>query len=116
MSGFVYVLSNPCMPGMVKIGWTERHPANRARELQTTGVAEPFKIEFAFWSGWAAQIESMVHQALEAHRVAGNREFFQTEPFSAVFLIINTAVSLSTGECWKLQQMDDERGGQSNGR
>lgn len=37
--GIVYVLTNPSMPGMVKIGMTERSEMDaRLKELYTTGV------------------------------------------------------------------------------
>ena len=43
--GWVYVLTNPAMPGLVKIGLTSRNPQVRAAELtQATGVPAPFVI------------------------------------------------------------------------
>ncbi|WP_220385717.1 GIY-YIG nuclease family protein, partial [Klebsiella pneumoniae] len=45
MEGWVYVLSNPCMPGIYKVGMTTTSPEVRARELSSaTGVPAPFKI------------------------------------------------------------------------
>lgn len=76
-SGFVYVLSNPAFPGVVKVGVTSKHPAERASELQTTGVPCPFKIEMAIYSEYAREIELAVHEHLSEKRVAMNREFFQ---------------------------------------
>ena len=40
-------MSNPAMPGLVKVGFTTDTPDVRARELYTTGVPLPFKVEFA---------------------------------------------------------------------
>lgn len=37
-SGFVYLLSNPHMPGFVKIGFTERDVFERAKELSAATV------------------------------------------------------------------------------
>lgn len=46
--GIVYVLSNEAMPGLVKIGRTNRDDLEvRLRELYTTGVPLPFKCEYA---------------------------------------------------------------------
>ena len=46
--GIVYVLTNPSMPGMVKIGMTERSEMDaRLKELYTTGVPLPFDCKFA---------------------------------------------------------------------
>ena len=42
--GIVYLLTNPCMPGIVKIGKTSRTDLqNRMKELYTTGVPVPFE-------------------------------------------------------------------------
>ena len=39
----VYVLTNPAMPGLVKIGRTDQDDANtRIAQLYTTGVPVPF--------------------------------------------------------------------------
>ena len=40
-------MSNPAMPGLLKVGFTTDTPDVRARELYTTGVPLPFKVEFA---------------------------------------------------------------------
>lgn len=43
MKGLVYLLTNPAMPGIVKIGLTTRGDMNqRLQELFTTGVPVPF--------------------------------------------------------------------------
>jgi hypothetical protein len=47
-SGHIYVLINPSIPGLVKIGKTTRDPESRAKELsQATGVATPFYVAFS---------------------------------------------------------------------
>jgi hypothetical protein len=47
--GFVYVLSNPAMPGLLKVGSTVGPVEKRAAGLsRMTGVPEPFKIEGTF--------------------------------------------------------------------
>lgn len=44
--GFVYVLSNAGMPGLLKIGSSTKVPTARAAELNTTGVPSPFEVEY----------------------------------------------------------------------
>ena len=45
--GIVYVLTNPAMPRMVKIGRTGREIGARLSDLYTTGVPLPFECEYA---------------------------------------------------------------------
>lgn len=46
--GIVYLLTNPCMPGLVKIGMTTREDMDsRIKELYSTGVPVPFECQFA---------------------------------------------------------------------
>lgn len=48
MKGLVYLLTNPAMPGIVKIGLTTRGDmGQRLQELFTTGVPVPFDCVFA---------------------------------------------------------------------
>jgi hypothetical protein len=45
--GFIYILINPSMAGLVKIGKTTRDPEARAKELsQATGVPTPFYVAY----------------------------------------------------------------------
>jgi hypothetical protein len=42
---WVYVLSNPTLPAMLKIGYTKNQPEERARQISNaTGVALPYKV------------------------------------------------------------------------
>jgi len=45
--GLVYVLTNPAMPRLVKIGQTTDKITSRMNELNTTGVPLPFECLFA---------------------------------------------------------------------
>lgn len=75
-SGFVYLLSNPYMPGLVKIGFTERDVFERAKELSAaTGVPAPYVVE-AYFPARNASDEAAIHQALVDNRVP-DREFFK---------------------------------------
>ncbi len=45
--GIVYILTNPAMPNLVKIGMTTRLEVGiRMSELYTTGVPVPFECSF----------------------------------------------------------------------
>lgn len=46
--GIVYLLTNPVMPGLVKICMTTQEDIDkRMKELYTTGVPVPFECQFA---------------------------------------------------------------------
>lgn len=75
--GYVYILSNESMPGLVKIGRTSRAAEGRAQELFVTGVPTPFKVEESLLFPDAKRAESDLHKKLRKHRVYHGREFFR---------------------------------------
>lgn len=85
--GFVYVLSNPSIPGLVKIGRTDRPVEERAAELsRDSGVLEPFEIEAYFAVDDADTAENEVHRALSVYRKP-DREFFLLDVKRAIGLV-----------------------------
>ena len=77
--GFVYILSNPCMPGLIKIGMTENDVFQRAAELSaSTGVPEPYAVEAYTACQDPRKSESALHALFESKRKP-NREFFETQ-------------------------------------
>ena len=79
-NGYVYVLMNPSLKNMVKIGKTTREPEERAKELSAaTGVPTPFIVVYSCLFESCTEAESFVHTYLESNgfRVASNREFFE---------------------------------------
>lgn len=88
MKGYIYILSNPSMPTLVKIGKTTTSPAQRMQELHSTGVPTPFELEFAAEVSDCDACERMAHHLLEEHRVSVNREFFEVSVQSAIMEIL----------------------------
>src|SRR5438105_2208147 len=75
IAGYIYVLSNPKMHGLLKIGFSTRQVQERVAELSSaTGVPVAFEIEAYFWSIDPEGDENRIHAALEKQRVKG-REF-----------------------------------------
>jgi hypothetical protein len=75
--GLVYVLSNPSMPGLVKIGRTERDVQQRVAELSAaSGVPAAFVLEAAYPAIDSGAAEAAVHVRLAQFRLPG-REFFR---------------------------------------
>ena len=78
-SQWVYVLTNPTMPGLCKIGFTKNKPSERVKQINAgTGVAMDFVVEWAFPCFNAHDVEQQVHKYLEDNgfRVNKNKEFF----------------------------------------
>ena len=89
--GFLYVLSNPTMPGLIKIGKTSRDPTDRVRELSAaTGVATPFVLIYSQPTNDCNTTEKWVHQELEqrGYRMNAGREFFSCPVHEAVEVIL----------------------------
>jgi hypothetical protein len=89
--GFVYALINPSMPGLVKVGRTERDPTVRVSELSgVTGVAPPCILVFhqAFEDCELAERHAHAVLEREGRRFAANREFFETQPTTAIHAIL----------------------------
>lgn len=89
--GYIYCLSNPSMPNLLKIGMTTRTPEERAKELFTTGVATPFHIEFSREVTNPEQKEKEIHKILENYRIP-SREFFNISVDEAM-MVIDTHLS-----------------------
>jgi T5orf172 domain-containing protein len=89
--GSVYVLLNPAMQGIVKIGRTERAVHARARELQTTGVPKQFIVLWHEYVHDSDAVEKKVHTLFSNSRVDRRREFFRVEPRDAIRALIQIA-------------------------
>lgn len=94
MKGWVYVLTNPCMPGIVKIGKTTRDPDGRANELYTTGVPMPFRVCRKILTLDANRVEADAHRGLSEFRINSSREFFSCSPSDAFNAIVMSHVEL----------------------
>jgi hypothetical protein len=81
MSGFVYCFSNPAMPGLVKVGFTESPIEQRLEDANSsTWVPMPFVPEFARYVKDPRGKEQTLHKLFHAQRVSMKREFFRLEP------------------------------------
>lgn len=86
--GIVYVLTNPVMPGLVKIGKTSRDEVRtRLNELYSTGVPAPFDCAYAARVEDESKVERAFHQAFGPYRINKKREFFKIEADQAITLL-----------------------------
>ncbi|MFV3386150.1 GIY-YIG nuclease family protein [Pseudomonas sp. NY15364] len=83
MEGHVYILSNEHVPNLLKIGFTDRDPEVRARELSNnTGVPGYWIVQKHWLVENAHSLEQRIFKDLSSQRVTG--EFFKLELNDAI--------------------------------
>jgi hypothetical protein len=88
--GWVYVISIKAMPNLVKIGFSDRDPVNRAAELKVgTGVPFSYEVVYDALVDSPRSIEQLVHKALEEERE--DKEWFRCDWAHAVSLVRQAA-------------------------
>jgi hypothetical protein len=97
--GRVYVLSNPAMPGLLKIGYTMNTVEGRVKELSlATGVPTQFSIEYQVECRDPAGLEAHAHTFFQSKRYNGNREFFSISINEAIDVLRQNAIELLAEE------------------
>lgn len=87
---YVYLLTNPGYPDLVKVGMTIHSVEGRVASINATSTVHEWIPKFALpvSKGTALKVEQSVHKALEHCRVTsdkGNtREFFRIDPIEAL--------------------------------
>lgn len=89
-AGWLYVISSPSLPGMVKIGCTKRlNPTIRVRELSSSSLPYSFKTHCFVFNDDCFALETQMHHYFDAQRVAPDREFFYITPQQAIDALKN---------------------------
>jgi len=84
-AGFVYILINPGMPGLVKIGFTTDQSTARAVQLsRPTGVPADFDLVYDELVRDCAAVEHRLHERFAANRFSSRREFFRVPVRQAI--------------------------------
>jgi hypothetical protein len=85
MAEIIYLLSNPAMPGLLKIGKTDKDDmAARMRALYTTGVPVPFDCVYACVVESNEAVGKALHERFAKKRINPKREFFAVKAKTAV--------------------------------
>lgn len=101
--GYVYILINISMPGLVKVGKSTRSPEIRAAELsQASGVPHSFQIVYQTLVDNCDLAEREVHRFLNPFRENSNREFFRI-PVNRAIDVLRKVISENN-----LQESDHE--------
>lgn len=89
-AGYLYVISSPSLPDMVKIGVTRRlNPSIRVKELSSSSLPFPFELNAYCFNNDAFELESNMHDYFDAYRVSPNREFFYIPIEQAIDVLKN---------------------------
>jgi hypothetical protein len=91
--GWVYVIDNQAMPGLVKVGYSTKDPTLRAKELAGTGTPHPFRVIFDALVDEPREVEQAVRAILDQHREA--KEWFKCSSSLAIAAIRSSAKVLN---------------------
>ncbi len=87
--GYVYCFANDSMPGILKIGMTERTPEERLNEANTSNTWKPptpYYIVCSKKVNDPKEKEKKIHAFLKEDRLQTNREFFRISVDKVVLL------------------------------
>ena len=83
--GWVYIITNKAMPGLVKVGFSTKDPVLRASELNHTGAPHPFEVAYDILVEEPRDVEQKVHDALREKREG--KEWFRCSVEEAISAI-----------------------------
>ena len=89
MEGWVYVMENRAMPGLVKLGQSTHIPEWRARQLSSTSVPYPFTVAYRALVDDYRRVETASKAVLG--RCREGKEFYRCGPGQAAEVIRQVA-------------------------
>ena len=99
MKGWVYVISNISMQGIVKVGYSTKDPELRAEELNHTGAPHPYLVDYDMLVENPREVEQKAHKILRAWRE--NKEWFCCSTEEAIAAIKQAADGAEIVESYK---------------
>lgn len=86
--GYVYILTNTSLKGLLKIGSTTYGAEKRAKQLsRTTSLPTPFDVAYEVYVSNYEDFEDIVHSELNDYRINPKREFFNVTLDKAIEVI-----------------------------
>ncbi|MDR3182206.1 MAG: GIY-YIG nuclease family protein [Planctomycetaceae bacterium] len=121
--GYVYILTNPCMPGWVKIGMTDKTVEERVKSLNShDNIPLRFRIYAFLETENAYNVEQSIHKIIDAvdaelharEELEGGgtreREFFDMSPAAAYTVFEQVAALLGdSAKLTKIEPTEKER-------
>lgn len=104
--GYVYILINPSLDGLVKIGKTSRSSESRAAEISRgSGVPTAYNVVCEEFVSDCDTVERRLHQMFSACRINPNREFFRVPLKEAVRALHEVAAEFGESETLRGAEM-----------
>lgn len=91
LTGSVYVLSNPALTELVKVGYTTRCAQVRASELSDAGVPGKWEVTCEIGTNRPEQVKEEVHSRLSHHRHRSEGQFLEVGPRKAARVVKSAA-------------------------
>lgn len=88
MKGWVYIITNPSIPNVLKVGWSKNDPKLRAEQFNT-GAPDNYIVEYDALVDEPDKIEKQAHSLLEEHDK--KKEWFRCDISIAVMAIRESA-------------------------
>ena len=87
--GFIYIMSNRSMPGVLKVGLTTKALIYRQKELSTTGIPTPFEVEkiYQIDQKLLRDVEKEAHSILKNKNLHHGKEFFKASSKDCEFAV-----------------------------
>ena len=89
MKGWVYIISNKGMPGLIKIGYSSKDPELRAKELDGSGAPHPYEVDYEILVPDPYLVEQEAHRKLSDKKEA--KEWFRASLDDGVLAIRSVA-------------------------
>lgn len=108
--GIVYILTNPAIPNMIKIGMTTQSDVKlrMAQLYSSSGVPLPFECVYAARVANHEKVEKALHTAFGPDRVNPKREFFEIDAAQAIAIIKLMELEDVTPQVAKEKEQVDE--------
>jgi hypothetical protein len=101
--GWVYIITNEAMPGLVKVGYSTKDPSLRAGELNHTGSPTPYQVVYDALVPAPREVEQRAHAALKEYRAG--KEWFRcsaSKATEAIRSVVGDALILESSSATDL--------------
>ena len=109
--GFIYIMTNPALKDMVKIGYAS-DVETRRKQLSTTALPYEYEVYATYETSGNLEdkkLHKMIDNLNPDLRVTSNREFFVMSPQEAYDLLESIAVISGTKEKLKKTKIDETK-------